>query len=123
MKDLFKIIGIVGSRRRDTKQDFNKVEKIFLKIYKPSDQLCSGGCPKGGDQFAEQIAKKYGIPILIFFPDWNSFGKAAGFYRNTAIAKESDVLIACVSNDRVGGTEDTIRKFKVNKPHGVVYEV
>lgn len=119
----FKIIGIVGSRKRDTKQDYNKVEKVFLEIYKPGDRLCSGGCPTGGDKFAEQIAKRNGIPIIIFFPAWNSYGKAAGFYRNTLIVKESDVLIACVSNDRTGGTEDTIRKFRVDKPHGAIYEV
>jgi len=30
---------------------------------------------------------------------------------NTYIARDSDILIACVSKDRKGGTEDTIKKY------------
>ena len=37
--------------------------------------------------------------------------RGAGFVRNGDIAKDSDVLIACVAPDRTGGTEDTIKKF------------
>lgn len=103
-------IGIVGSRRRDTEEDFRQCEKIFLSLYKEGDEIISGGCPKGGDRMAEVIAKKYGIPIKIYFPNWEKHGKAAGFVRNTKIAEESDVLIAIVASDRAGGTEDTIKK-------------
>jgi len=44
------------------------------------------------------------------------YGRIAGFKRNTTIAQESDILIACRSLDMTGGTEDTIRKFKKLKP-------
>ena len=64
-----KKIGIVGSRRRNTEEDFEQCEKIFLSIYKEGDELISGGCPKGGDEFCFQIAKKFGIPIKIYFPN------------------------------------------------------
>lgn len=110
------IIGIVGSRRRDTDKDYDLVEKAFLNLYKQSDSIVSGGCYKGGDRFAEIIAKKYNIPIKIYPADWNEYGKGAGFIRNTYIARDSDVLIACVAKDRTGGTEDTIKKYlKLNK--------
>ena len=107
-----KKIGIIGTRRRDSRRDFRIVQKKFLEIYEEEDMIISGGCPKGGDQFAYELAKKHGIPILIYFPDWESFGKAAGFARNSTIAMESMVLIACVADDRKGGTEDTIKKFE-----------
>ena len=110
------IIGIVGSRRRNTKEDYQKVEEAFLKIYKDGDSICSGGCSKGGDRFAEQIAIKFKVPIKIFPARWDLYGRAAGFKRNTTIAQESDILIACRSLDMTGGTEDTIRKFKKLKP-------
>jgi len=103
-------IGIVGSRRRNTEEDFKQCEKIFLSIYKEGDEIISGGCPKGGDEFAFQIAKKYGIPIKIYFPNWEKHGKAAGFVRNTKIAEDSHVIIACAHSDRRGGTEDTLKK-------------
>jgi hypothetical protein len=35
---------------------------------------------------------------------------AARFARNAQIAEDCDLLIAVVSKDRKGGTEDTIRK-------------
>lgn len=115
-----KKIGIVGSRRRNTKEDYQKVYDAFDKNYSEGDIIISGGCPKGGDNFAEQIAERYDIPITIYKADWNKNGKIAGFMRNTTIAAESDILIACIHESRTGGTEDTIKKFKKFHPDGKV---
>jgi len=106
-----KFIGIVGSRRRNSAEDYLLVLEAFLKIYKPWDIIVSGGCPKGADNFAEQIATAYKISIVIHRAEWDKYGKAAGFKRNTYIAQDADVLIACVASDRKGGTEDTIKKY------------
>jgi hypothetical protein len=105
-----KTIGIVGSRRRDGPVDLISVMNAFDEIYEKGDVLVSGGCPKGGDHFAERIAKDRGLTITIHYPDWNGKGKGAGFERNTRIAEDGDVIIACVAQDRTGGTEDTIKK-------------
>ena len=105
-----KTIGIVGSRRRDDPVDFVGVMNAFDEVYETGDVLVSGGCPKGGDHFAERIAKERGLTITIHYPDWNGRGKGAGFERNGRIAEDADVLIACVAGDRKGGTEDTIKK-------------
>ena len=110
-----KTIGIIGSRRRNTIGDYLLVEAAFNKIYEPGDRIVSGGCKKGGDKFAEIIAKKKNITPIIHPAEWKKngyFNRAAGFERNTFIAMDSDVLIACVSDDRTGGTEDTIKKFQ-----------
>lgn len=107
-----KIIGIVGSRRRDSdNSDFIPVRNKFIEIYEDGDWICSGGCPKGGDRFAKMLHKEYCIPYLEFPANWYKHGKSAGFKRNGDIAKASDVLIACVSEDRTGGTEHTIKLF------------
>ena len=106
-----KKIGIIGTRRRDNPAAFKAVETKFLQLYEEGDWIVSGGCGKGGDRFAEVIAKKYGIPILIFYPNWKKNGRGAGLVRNTDIAENSDIIIACVANDRTGGTEDTIKKY------------
>jgi hypothetical protein len=116
------VIGIVGTRQRDSKtayflveQAFNKYRNLYSNL---SALICSGGCPKGADRFAEIIAKKYCLPLLIFPANWDRHKNLAGFIRNTDIANVSDVLIACVSKDRTGGTEDTIKKFtKLGKDH------
>ena len=118
-KDMKKI-GIVGTRRRDSSEAFTKIKEAFFTIYKEGDIIISGGCQKGGDRFAEKIAKDNGIPITIYFPNWGKYGRGAGLVRNSDIANASDFLIACVSKDRTGGTEDTIKKFLKKEPVGEV---
>lgn len=106
-----KVIGIVGSRRRSKVDDYWKTLDAFRKTYQDGDQIVSGGCPSGGDYFAEKIAKGEQVPITTHYAKWKKNGKAAGFIRNGDIAKQANVLIACVAEDRTGGTEDTIIKF------------
>lgn len=116
------VIGIVGSRRRDSEMDYLKLLKAFWnvvndrvlvgKLGQVEIRLVSGGCPKGGDRFAEKIAKDNGFTITIHYPDWDQYQRAAGFVRNTKIAEDCDILIAVVADDRTGGTEDTIKKAK-----------
>jgi len=107
------VIGIVGTRRRDSKEAYLLVHQTLKKFMKDQHELiiCSGGCPKGADRFAELLAKLYCLPLLIFPADWDRHKNLAGFIRNTDIANTSDILIACVAKDRTGGTEDTINKF------------
>lgn len=106
-----KTIGIIGSRRRDSKEDHQKVNAAFHKTYEPGDEIVSGGCPQGGDRFAENLAKLFQVPIKIYYAQWERLGRSAGFQRNSLIARDADILIACVAPDRTGGTEDTIKKF------------
>ena len=109
-----KVIGIIGTRRRDTFIDFDMVYNAFKKYYNNGDCICSGKCSQGGDRFAVIIADRLGLSKdkRMWYPaNWNKYGKSAGMIRNTYIAKDSDILIACVAGDRRGGTEDTIRKF------------
>jgi len=120
-----KTIGIVGSRRRNAPEDFQTCWNTFVKIYEPGDKIVSGGCPQGGDSFAEIIAGKFGLSelnggLIIHRADWKRYGKRAGFIRNTDIAMDADVVIAIVASDRTGGTEDTIRKATMLRKHLII---
>ena len=104
-------IGIVGSRSRDSEEDYKKIVSEFLKHYTEGDIIVSGGAPRGADRFAEEFARSNGFTIIIHNADWSKYGKGAGPIRNTKIAQEADILVACVAPDRTDGTEDCIRKF------------
>jgi len=105
------VYGVVGSRRRDSYDDYSQLESLLDSLLTERDKLVSGGCPKGGDRMAEEYARKRGRTITIHYPDWNGPAKkAAGFVRNTKIADDCTILIALPAQDRTGGTEDTIRK-------------
>lgn len=121
-----KKIIIIGSRRRDTEDDYKAVYNVFRKVYNDGDILVSGGCPKGGDRFCEVIAKRMGCTeengkLIIHRPNKPPKGSprykwAEEYYkRNTLVAQETEensVVIACVAPDRTGGTEDTLKKVE-----------
>lgn len=109
----YKVIGIVGSRRRANDKDDSKLLAKFLEVFERGDRIVSGGCPIGADAMAERIAKRHQVPITIHYAWWNGPAKkAAGFLRNSDIATDCDILIALPAPDRTGGTEDTISKVK-----------
>jgi len=105
-----KIIGIIGSRKRDTRKDFRLVESAFIFMYSPGDIIVSGLCPTGGDRFAIMLVEKYKVDYVWFPADWNHFGQGAGKYRNTFVAYAVEHLIA-TPHRTTGGTDDTITKF------------
>ena len=114
-----KTIGIVGTRRRNSQEDFLEIEKMFLRFYEIGDTICSGLCPLGADRFAVILQEKYNTKY-IWFPGYGD--KYAKFERNTSIAQRSDILIARVHPDRKGGTEDCIHKWKrFHKKSGFLY--
>lgn len=127
-----KYIGIVGSRRRNTFEDYDLIVDALESVYDTGDVMISGGCKQGADSFAKDINinTNGAVRLIEFLPDSqkreylikekNVPHRAAHAIvnneRNTLIAERSDILIACVASDRKGGTEDTIKKFlkKIN---------
>jgi hypothetical protein len=107
-----KWIGVIGPRNRNSDDDFYKLERAFFEIYEYGDRIVSGGCPEGGDRFAERIYKKHQIPILILPAEWDKRGKAAGFIRNSDIAAECNILLALEPHPNTGGTWDTVGKAR-----------
>ena len=128
-----KKIGVIGTRRRHNAAAQKAIEDKFFELYEDGDWVVSGGCGKGGDEFAHQIAKKNGIPILIFYPNYKKFSRGAPMARNVFVAQHSDVIVACVIRPEdglaevvkreKGGTEDTLRKFVRFYYHDVDKEV
>lgn len=119
-------VGIIGARIRNTEMDKQKIKFKLVEIMNKLEvtHIVSGGAKKGGDRFAEELAKEFNIGMLIFKPIPTSNRSAAIralFVRNTDVAKNSDILIASVDPEfdtlekvlasKRGGTNDTIKKF------------
>ena len=100
-------LAIVGSR------DF--LDYVFCKDFILSkfkveniEEIVSGGA-RGADSLGERFAKEFNIKFTCFKPDWDTYGKRAGFLRNTTIVENSNTVIAFWVN-KSNGTKDTISK-------------
>jgi len=104
-------VAIVGSR------GFNDMEllRATLEEFRGQITLIVSGGAKGADTLGEQYAKENGIPTLIFKPDWEKHGKAAGFIRNKDIVENADTVVA-MWDGASHGTENSIQHgYKMNK--------
>ena len=130
-----KKIIIIGSRQRNSDEDYMAVYNIFRKVYNYNDMIISGGCPKGADHFAELIAGRHGMTVenkqlKLHLPVKPKPGSPrylwakAMYDRNTIVANEAEedsIVIACVVKPqdglesvlkrKKGGTEDTLKKI------------
>ena len=133
------ILGIVGSRRRNSKEDYLslcwKIAELEHENNSLVEKIVTGDCDEGGDKFARKIADETdGIELDVKYkrdpetgervkPPINRCVKQQRYdywtftgicyARNEEIAKEPlDYLIALVAFDRKGGTENTIRHFR-----------
>jgi hypothetical protein len=96
-------LAIVGSRDFN---DFEYLKKVLEPIKNKVTLVVSGGA-KGADSLGERWAKENNILTQIFYPDWNKFGKSAGYRRNVDIVNNSDAVVAFQINDSKG-TQHTI---------------
>jgi hypothetical protein len=82
-------VAVIGSRTFFDKaklvEQLDRLQNISL--------IVSGGA-RGADSLGEQYAKERKIPTMIFLPDWERFGKSAGFKRNVQIIDHADLVVA-----------------------------
>lgn len=88
-------IGIIGSRIFNHYELLKEVMSDYLnRDNELNCELVVSGGANGADKLGERWAKENGIQTLIFKPDWNKYGKRAGFIRNEDIIKNSDFVVA-----------------------------
>lgn len=103
----YKVV-IAGSR---TFEDYEKLKNVcdymLSEKTKTHNIVIVSGCAKGADTLGEKYAAERGYEVLKFPADWNSYGKLAGFIRNTEMAKVGNACI-CFWNGKSKGTENMI---------------
>jgi hypothetical protein len=105
-------VGVVGSRRRTDREALD----AFIVSLAPDTIVVTGGA-QGPDQWAEEAARARGLAVVVHKPELDGavtpWQMADRYYaRHQAIVDDSDLIVAFVARDRMGGTEDTIRRAK-----------
>lgn len=81
---------IIAGSRTITSYDLDKT--IKNSCFNPS-VIISGGA-RGVDSLGEEWADRNKVPVELFVPDWDTYGKAAGYKRNEKMAENAEALIA-----------------------------
>lgn len=79
-------VGVVGSRSLH-------IENIGAYLPAGTTELISGGA-RGVDRSAREWARRNGMPITEFLPDYDAYGRRAPLRRNEQIAACCDALLA-----------------------------
>lgn len=110
-------VAVIGGR------DFTNYELLdnTLKVYSDKITTIVSGGAKGADFLAEYWAEKNNKGTLIFLPNWDLYGKKAGFVRNELIVINSDAIIAFWDRKSRGTKSSIDIAKKLNKPTMIVY--
>jgi len=97
---------IIGGR------DFNDYELVnkIMSQYKDITSIVSGGA-KGADSLGAKYAFDNDIKLITHLPDWDKYGRGAGFVRNKLIIDDADVVIA-FWDGKSKGTKNSIDTTK-----------
>ena len=117
-------LAIVGSRTFDDWELFQiEVDSYREHLSKPVTTIVSGGA-KGADRFARRYALLYDLELVEFLPDWDRFGKSAGFRRNRDIVDHCDALMCFFGpqGESRGASNSLHMAQKAGKPWASVYQ-
>jgi len=104
-------IAIVGGRDFSDYTLLKESLSAYISIYSGiPDNIVSGGA-KGADTLAAQFATEMDIPLLVFKPDYQKYGRGATLVRNTQIIENADVVFA-FWDGQSKGTKDSITKAR-----------
>ena len=111
-------LAIIGSR------NFNNSELLKLTIeqyfgYTHIKAITSGGS-KGADSLAAQFAKTNKLELIEHLPEWDKYGKSAGFRRNRQIIENADFVLAFWDSISKG-TANSLKIAKELKKPTLIY--
>lgn len=109
-------LAVIGSRT------FNNVDLLneILKQHLDNISCIISGGANGADSLAENWAKQNNIDTEIYLPDWQKYGKQAGYLRNVEIIKNSDQCIAFWDGKSKGTAHSISLCKKLKKPYTII---
>lgn len=114
-------LSVVGSRSLKN-NDVAMVEatSIMSNVIEKYDitHFISGGAD-GPDKWGEVIAASYNIPRTIHKPEWDKYGKSAGYRRNITIINDSDIVLIFWDGKSKGTSHDIMLARKAEKQYAL----
>ena len=81
--------------------DYSALEKAIGGCdWNITEVVCGGA--RGVDLLGERWARNNNINIEYYIPDWDKYGKSAGYIRNSLMADNAEALIAIWDNKSRG---------------------
>ena len=111
-------LAVVGSRNCNDYGLVHVALSRYLDVHGESLVIVSGGA-KGADSLAARFARENNLELIEHLPDWNRFGKSAGFKRNWLIWQDADAGVAFWD----GISRGTAHSFDIAKQQGKSLEV
>lgn len=111
-------LAVVGSRNLT---DFSLVCECldrYHKIYGSDLVIISGGA-KGADSLGALYARTKGLECVVHLPEWDKYGKSAGFRRNTTIWDDAQAGVAFWD----GVSKGTSHSFDIAAKQGKELEI
>lgn len=96
------------------------MSRWFVNEHIIIDEIVSGGAI-GADRLGARWAKAQGIKLTEFLPDWERFGKRAGFIRNEDIIKAADAILAFWDGQSRGTANSLSIAKRLKKPTFIIY--
>ena len=106
-------IAVVGSR--------NIIVTNIDKYIYDGDEIVSGGA-KGVDTCAAEYAKKNGIKLTVFLPQYERYGRAAPILRNKEIVDYADKIVVFWDGSSKGTLSVIKYAEKAGKPCEIVLD-
>lgn len=116
-------VAIVGSRGFDQPHIIRNAVRRWMVLAPEGVTIVSGGA-RGADTMGGEVAKELSLPTIIHLPDWDRFGRSAGFRRNELIVADADVVLAFFAPGPLSnGTKHTVAlAHKAGKPVFIYHE-
>jgi hypothetical protein len=108
-------VAIVGSRNYPALEHVHRVVNAL-----PDHAVVVSGGARGVDSAAVMYAAMRGLHQIVLRPDWQQYGRAAGFIRNQEIVDAADRLVA-FHHAASAGTADSIAKARARGIPVTVY--
>jgi predicted Rossmann fold nucleotide-binding protein DprA/Smf involved in DNA uptake len=111
-------LAIVGGRDFDNYEKMRGAFDFFFGTISASIEIVSGGAI-GADSLAKKLAQDNKMGYVEYLPDWDKYGRSAGFKRNRQIAEYADMILV-FWNGKSHGTKNTIDHAAELKKNTVV---